>query len=164
MRAELLRPGLSGGGGLSVDIGGGAGAGRGTGAAITGADAEIFMDSLGASLGTPFNIFAGATTGALTAVLLPTGLTSDFTATFKGELAEGFLTILPWDNEALTAAFSAVLTAAGAAAVTGDADTDFFAATFLAGSMTAGKFFSRDFTMCFLLIAVRAIVATGFLR
>ena len=160
MRAERLRPGLSGGGGLSVDIGGGAGAGRGAGAATTGADAEIFMDSLGA----PFNIFAGATTGALTAVLLPTGLTSDFTATFKGELAEGFLTILPWDKEELTAAFSAVLAAAGAVAVTGVADTDFFTAIFLAGSITAGKFFSRDFTMCFLWIAVRAIAATCFLR
>lgn len=170
VRAELRRPGLSGGGGFSVDIGGGDGAGRDTGgatavAAATETTADFFTASLEASL----ESFAGAA-GNLATVVLPTGLTSDFTAAFKEGLAEGFLTALPEDVGAVGAAettFFAVFTVAGFAPEPFKADaaaTDFFAASFWVGSTTAGNFFSRDFTMCFLWNAAYALAAGCFQR
>lgn len=159
VRAELRRPGLSGGGGLSVDIGGGAGAGRGTGGATTDA----------AATETTRDFFAGAA-GNLATVVLPTGLTSDFTAAFKGGLAEGFLTALPEDvgaAGATGATFFAVFTAGVGSPEPFKADaapTDFFAASFWVGSTTAGNFFSRDFTMCFLWNTAYALAAGCFQR
>ncbi len=159
VRAELLRPGLSGGGGLRVDIGGGAGAGRSTtvattGATTTGADGDFFAASFGAT----FAGFAGAAAGNLATVVLPTGLTSDFTAAFNGEPGEDFLTDLPGDKgvpgeDTTTATFFAAFRAVANGAAAGWADEDataFFAAPLRAGSTTAGNFLSWDFTMVFL--------------
>ncbi len=68
---------------------------------------------------------------------------------------------------AAEATFFAIFTAGGGAPEPFEADaavTDFFAASFRVGSTTAGNFFSRDFTMCFLWNAAYALAAGCFQR
>ena len=149
---------------MSVDIDGGAGAGWDTKTAAAAADAGFLLISAGASGNAPFDVFADTAAGNLATVVLPTGLTSDFTATFKGELAAGFLTTLPEDKGLPATTFFAALTVVDAAVRAGDTDTGFFAAIFLAGPTTEGKFVSRDFTMCFLWIANRSYAVGCLLR
>lgn len=153
VRAELLRPGLSGGGALSVDIGGGAGAGLGAGAAAAGAGAAavVFVAA-----------FAGTGAGDLGAIGITADLACTFAAALTGEPAAAIVWVL--DLGAGAASSLAVLAAAGntktafltiflpTSAGSGNVlvTIDFLAAVFLATSTTAGDVFSRDFTMYFL--------------
>lgn len=155
VRAELRRPGLSGGGGLREDIGIGEGTGRG---AIGGTGAALADTTGMASFLTALTTLTAAMAVVLGGVVkdglvLPTGFASDFTTAFNEGLAD-CCAALPGKVGFVVGSADEALATLGLAVAPAGADlrtgADAPVAAFVAGTKVAFDFFSGDFTMCLL--------------